>query len=73
MSDNGSETNKPPSDVMKAGAVICEEDSFSLSWLHPHVSLSLSFHLVGGALLFHNDTKASQIKRAAEAPCHLQK
>lgn len=48
VSDNGSETNKPPTDAMKAGAAICEEESLSL-W-PPFFSFtpSLSLYYVGG-------------------------
>lgn len=41
---------------MKAGAVICEEEFFSLA-PSPSFTLSLSLYVARGTLLFHNDTK----------------
>lgn len=45
VSDNESETNKPPSHVLKAAAVICEAEPPSLPF-----TLSLSLYVVGGVL-----------------------
>lgn len=58
-SDSESETNKPLSDVMEAGVVICEEESSSHVPSRSFTRLILSEVFI--PLLFHNNTNCRRI------------